>query len=223
MCQRLHSSEQEGWEELSKTGFPKLGGSRWGTGRETWAEAVRKHLPLVPAWVEEQERKAPSPLFLRRLKRKPKCGICVFHKNSKSSRSYCFHRKNVIRGSEKAHVGLGTSAAQSRLENNWAAAWQNKNAAVHVAGPAGNHGAEQAGAWPSVLLIPRSVGDSQRWEGAPGTWSRTTSLSRSYLPDWGVTQQQAARPTFRKQPSVLYRQVITNVLWRTVLPVLLQK
>lgn len=60
--------------------------------------------------------KNPTSTILRRLKRKPKCGICVFHKNSKSSRSYCFHRKSVIRGSEKAHVGLGTSAAQSRLK-----------------------------------------------------------------------------------------------------------
>lgn len=51
--------------------------------------------------MEEEERKAPPPLFLRRLKRKPKCGICFFHKNSKSSRRYCFHRKNVIRGSKK--------------------------------------------------------------------------------------------------------------------------
>lgn len=53
----------------------------------------------------------------------------------------------------------------------------------------------------------------------PGRWSRT----RHPQEDGRGGQQQAARPTSGKQPSVLDRQVITNVLWRTVLPVLLQK
>ena len=51
------------------------------------------------------------------------CGIGVFFtETAKSSRSYCLHRENVIRGSEKAHVGLRTSAARSRLTNKRGAA-----------------------------------------------------------------------------------------------------
>lgn len=224
VCVSIHLNEGGGksFQKLISQSSVGVRGAQAGRPEQRLQGSV--FLPLVLVWVEEEERKAPPPLFLRRLKRKPKCGIYVFHKNSKSSGSYCFHRKNVIRGSEKAHVGLGTSAAQNCLENNWAAAWQNRNAAVHAGGPSGNHGAQQVVSWSSMLLIPRAIGVSQQWEGALGRWSRMCHpLGVTCLTEGELTQQQAARPTFGKQPSVLYRQVITNVLWRTVLPALLQK
>lgn len=142
VCVSIHLSKRGGKSFQKLISQSSMGVREAQAGRPERGLRGSIFLSLVPVWVEEEERKAPPPLFLRRLKRKPKCGICVFHKNSKSSRSYCFHGKNVIRGSEKAHVGLGTSAAQNCLENNWAAAWQNKNAAVHAGGLPGNRGAE---------------------------------------------------------------------------------
>lgn len=163
-----------------------------GTGRKTWVEAAGKCLPWVLAWVEGE--KGPPLLLLRRLKTSRTVGFVFFHKNSKSSKSYCLHRKNVIRESEKAHVGLRTSAAQSCLKNNLSSSRAKQKCCTACSRPSwpqrekeppGKRGAEQVVPGPacsSPALPSGAVG--RRTAGSGMGFGNEIQNSIVIIPEW---------------------------------------
>lgn len=96
-------------------------GRGWGHGLEARSGGCEETSSLGGrhGWWGREER--PTPAAAEAVEKKISTSVgflCLFHQNSKSRRVYCLHRKNVIRGSKKAHVGLRTSAVRSGLKNN---------------------------------------------------------------------------------------------------------